>query len=132
LPISFTLIVDNFGVKYVFKNDVNHLITSFETTYTLTEDWTGNLYCGITLKWDYVNQNVNISMPNYIKKKLQEYGHIIPTHLHSCPYHPEPRKFGTEAQAPLPPDTTHPLDAVGIKQVQQIVGSILYYAGPLT
>jgi hypothetical protein len=62
------------------------------------------------------------------QEKLQEYGHIIPTHLHSCPYHPEPRKFGMEVQAPLPPDTTHPLDATGIKQVQQIVGSILYYA----
>ncbi len=97
-------------------------------TYTLTEDWTGNLYCGITLEWDYVNQHVNISMPNYIKKKMQEYGHIIPTQLHSCPYHPKPRKFGTEVKAPLPPNATHPFDAAGIKRVQQIVGSILYYA----
>ncbi len=127
-PILFTLVTDNFGVKYVSKNDVDHLIASIETTYTLTEDWTGNSYCCITLKWDYVNRHVNISMPNCMKKKLQEYGLIIPTCLHSCPYHPEPRKFGTEAQAPLPPNATHPLDAAGIKQVQQIVGSILYYA----
>ncbi len=67
-------------------------------------------------------------MPNYIKKKLQEYGHIIPTRIHSCPYHPEPKKYGSEAQVPLPPDTTPQLDKAGIKQVQQIVGSILYYA----
>jgi hypothetical protein len=67
-------------------------------------------------------------MPNYIKKNLQEYGYIIPTRLHSCPYHPEPRKFGTVAQAPLPPNATHPLDAAGIKQVQQIMGGISYYA----
>jgi hypothetical protein len=86
------------------------------------------LYCGITLEWVYVSRHVNLSMPNYIKRKLQEYGHIIPTHLHSCPYHPEPRKFDTEAQAPLPPDATHPFNAASIKQVQQIVGSILYYA----
>jgi hypothetical protein len=127
-PNSFTLVVDNFGVKYVSKNNVDHLITSIKTTYTLTEDWTGNLHCGITLELDYVNQNVDISMQNYIKKTLQEYGHIIPTHLHSCSYHPEPRKFVTEAQAPLSPDATHPLNAAGIKQVQQFVGSILYYA----
>jgi hypothetical protein len=127
-PISFTLIVNDFGVKYVSKNNVNHLIESIKSTYTFTKDWTGNLYCGITLKWDYVNQHVVISMPTYIKKKLQEYGRIIPTRLHSCPYHPKPRKFDTEAQAPLPPDATHPLNAVGIKQVQQIVGSNLYYA----
>ncbi len=60
--ILFTLVVNNFGVKYVSKNDINHLIASIKTTYTPTEDWTGNLYCGITLEWDYVNQNVDISM----------------------------------------------------------------------
>ena len=41
---------------------------------------------------------------------------------------PEPKQFGTQAQAPLEPDDTPKLDAAGIKQVQKIVGSILYYA----
>ena len=45
-PISFTLIVDNFGVKYVSQVDVDHLIASVRSTYTLTEDWSGDLYCG--------------------------------------------------------------------------------------
>ncbi len=67
-------------------------------------------------------------MLGYIKKKLQEYGHIMPKRLQTCPYSPEPKQFGTEAQAPLPADTTPKLDAKGIKRVQQIVGSILYYA----
>ena len=52
-PIMFTLVVDDFGVKYIDKADVNHLIASIKTTYTLTKDWTGNLYCGIKLGWDY-------------------------------------------------------------------------------
>jgi hypothetical protein len=41
-PISFTLVVDNFGVKYVNKEDVDHLIGGIKTTYSLTKDWTGN------------------------------------------------------------------------------------------
>jgi hypothetical protein len=127
-PILFTLVVDDFGVKYVSKNNVNHCIESIKLTCTLTKDWTRNLYCGITLKWDYLNQHIDISMPTYIKKKLHEYGHIILSRLHNCPYHPEPQKIGTEVQAPLPPNNTHPLDAAGIKQVQKIVGSILYCA----
>ena len=53
-PISFTLVVDNFGVKYVNQDDVEHLIASVKHTYTLTEDWSGDLYCGIKLDWDYV------------------------------------------------------------------------------
>ncbi len=66
------------GVKYVDKVNVNHLIASIETMYTLTEDWTGNLYCGIKLGWDYKNRTINISMPGYIQKKLEEYEHIHP------------------------------------------------------
>ncbi len=38
------------------------------------------------------------------------------------------KKISTEAQAALPPDDTPKLDAKGIKRVQKIVGSILYYA----
>ena len=34
-PILFTLIVDDFGVKYMSKNDVDHLIDSIKLTYTL-------------------------------------------------------------------------------------------------
>jgi hypothetical protein len=48
-PILFTLVVDNFGVKYINKEDIDHLIASIKITYTPTEDWTGNLYCGIFL-----------------------------------------------------------------------------------
>ena len=68
-------------------------------------------------------------MPGYIKKKLQEYGHVIPNILQILfPCSPEPKKFGSEAQAPLPPDASPMLDEKGIKRIQQIVGSILYYA----
>jgi hypothetical protein len=95
----------------------------------LTKDWTGNLYCGIQLDWDYAGRTVNISMPGYIKKKLQEYGHIIPRKIQGCPYSPEPKKIGTEAQASFPQDNTPKLDEKGIKRVQKILGRILYYAG---
>jgi hypothetical protein len=45
-PISFTLVVDDFGVKYVGREHVDHLIKCIKEKYELTEDWTGNLYCG--------------------------------------------------------------------------------------
>ncbi len=67
-------------------------------------------------------------MPGYIKKKLQEYGHVIPSRLQMCLYSLEPKQFGSEAQAPLPPNASPTLDEKGIKPIQQIIGSILYYA----
>jgi hypothetical protein len=127
-PLTFTLVVADFGVKFVNKADVDHLIASIKKTYTLTEDWTSGLYCGITLEWDYVERTVIILMPGYIKMKLQEYEHIMPKKLQTCPYLPEQKKFGTEAQAPLPNNSTPKLDENGIKRVQKIVESILYYA----
>jgi hypothetical protein len=52
-PITFILMVDDFGIKYVSQDDIDHLIASIKAMYTLTEDWTGDLYCGIKLDWDY-------------------------------------------------------------------------------
>ena len=48
-PISFTLIVDDFGVKYVCKKHSNHLINVLKKRYTVKEDWEGEKYDGITL-----------------------------------------------------------------------------------
>ena len=56
-PISFTLVVNNFGVKYFSKEHADHLINAIKGTYKCTEDWKAELYCGISLKWDYKNEN---------------------------------------------------------------------------
>ncbi len=117
-----------FGVKYADKNDVKHLIASIKSNYELTVDWTGNFYCGISLDWHYVNRWVDISMPGYIKKKMQKYNHVFSTRLQRCPYSPEQKQFGSKSQAPLPTNEPPKLDAKDIKRIQQIVGSILYYA----
>jgi hypothetical protein len=76
-PISFTLVVDDFGVEYVGKEHVYHLIKCLPDKYSLTEDWTGNLHCGIKLLWDYTTHTLDISMPGYIKKLLHKYKHKI-------------------------------------------------------
>jgi hypothetical protein len=112
-PIMFTLVVDNFGVKYVSQDDIDHLIASIEVTYTLTKDCTGDLYCGIKLDWDYKNRTVDILMPGCIKKKLQEYEHVRPSKPQNCPYSPEPKQYGSEAQSPLPKDASKLLDNSG-------------------
>ena len=52
-PIQFTLVVDNFDVKYTQQEDVEHLKVTLERNYTVTADWTGKQYIGITLNWDY-------------------------------------------------------------------------------
>jgi hypothetical protein len=51
--ISFTLVVDDFAVKYVGKQHAEHLRKAILRTYELTTDWTATVYSGMTLKWDY-------------------------------------------------------------------------------
>ena len=67
-------------------------------------------------------------MPGYTAKKLQEYNHIKSKTIQKCPYTPAPKQFGLEAQRPLPSDSSPQLNKTGMKRVQRIVGSILYYA----
>ncbi len=74
-PIQFTLVVDNFGVKYTRQEDVEHLKSVIEQDYTVNLDWTGNQYIGITLDWDYKQQQFHLSTPNYVKKALKLFQH---------------------------------------------------------
>jgi hypothetical protein len=121
-------VVDDFGVKYTNKKDIDHLIDSLKTDNELTKDWDGDLYCGIKLKWDYNARTLDISMPGYIIKQLKKYKHASPTRPQHCPYTPEPKQYGSDAQRPLPKDTSPPLSKEDIKHVQRVIGSILYYA----
>lgn len=68
-PILFTLIVDNFGVKYEEKKTTEELMSMLQNNYEgVTIDWAGSMYTGITLKWDYTNGQIHTSMSGYIKK----------------------------------------------------------------
>jgi hypothetical protein len=96
--------------------------------YELTKDWTDNLYCRINLLWDYKARTLDISMPGYIKKLLHKYKHKMATKSQHCPYSPAPKQYSVGAQTPLPNDDSPKLSANEIKEIQQIVGSILYYA----
>ena len=42
-PIAFSLVVDDFGVKYVHKDNAEHFANSLKNAYKLSEDWTGSL-----------------------------------------------------------------------------------------
>ena len=120
--------VNDIGVKYVGKEHADHLINCIKENYGVTKDWTGNLYCGIKLNWDYSARTLDISMLGYIQKLLHKYKHRMPTRPQHWPYSPSPKQYGAKAQAPLPVDISPKLSPAEIKEIQRVVGSILYYA----
>ena len=57
---------DNFGVKYVGEEHVEHLMSVLRESYNITHDWTGREYIGIMFDRDYKQRKVHLSMPGYI------------------------------------------------------------------
>ena len=51
-PIAFSLCVENFGVKYVDKQHTDHLMNSLKEDYTISHEWAGKQYIGLTINWD--------------------------------------------------------------------------------
>jgi hypothetical protein len=84
-PISFTLVVDDFAVKYVGKQHAEHLWDALLRTYELTTEWMATVYSGITLKWDYKNRTCNIYMPGYVSNVLRKFQHDAPKHPQHTP-----------------------------------------------
>jgi hypothetical protein len=122
------LVVNDFGIKYVREEHLDHLLNAIKQHYEVTEDRTGSLYCGITLEWDYKKRTLDISMPGYVQKQLAKYNHEKPKKPQHCPWEPAPIKYGSKSQETDQPDTSPPLDKARTQQIQQIVESFLYYS----
>ena len=93
-PIWFTLTVDDFGVKYIDEEHARHLMDVLKLYYKMEEDWKGQLYCGITLNRNYDKGYVDISMPNYVAKKLTKYGYKPCKRQQHCPYERNQIRYG--------------------------------------
>ena len=48
--LQFSLVVDDFGIKYESQEDITHLLDALKTIYKISEDWDGKLYCGLNLE----------------------------------------------------------------------------------
>ena len=68
------------------------------------EDLKGDLYCGISLKWDYTNHHVDLTMVQYVMKQLAKYNHVAPLKPQHCLYLQNPIKYGKDNQVPSPLD----------------------------
>jgi hypothetical protein len=124
--ITFCLIVNNFGIKVTAIANFNHLKMALKENYKVAVDWTGLLFCGIKLTLDYKQCHVECSMPGYINKALKKYQHPTPTAPQDAPYAVAPIQYDTKLHQ-VKTDTTSPLSPTELKQVQDIVGTLLYY-----
>jgi len=127
-PISFTLVVDDFGVKYTNTADAEHLLATLKQDYECDADWDGTRYLGLTLNWDYDNGKVHLSMPGYIEKALLRFGHPNPTKPQLQPHPHTIPTYGATIQYAKPLDDTLPATKDDQQFIRQVIGVLLYYA----
>ena len=72
-PIKSTLVVNDFGVRYLWKEHALHLKAAIEYKYKLTTYWEVKLYIEIALKWDYEKGTVQLSIPGYLSAALHSF-----------------------------------------------------------
>jgi hypothetical protein len=127
-PILFSLVVDDFGVKTVGKEHADHLLAALRDLYSVTVDWTGGKYLGLTLKWDYAARTCDVSMPDYIATALHRFQHPHPTKPEDSPHRWNAPNYGSKIQLSPLADTSPALAKDDITRIQQVVGTLLYYA----
>lgn len=129
--IEFTLITDDFGVRYGNKAAADKLLAAMSQKYPMTHDWTGNKYAGFDILIDYAEatKRVEISMKGYIAAVLKRFKHVVnPTQNAYSPEIFTPINYGSkESQLTKPIDESPVLSATDINLLQQITGCMLYY-----
>jgi hypothetical protein len=119
--------VDDFAVKYVGKENAEHLRNALLRSYELITDWEGFFYSGMTFKWDYKNRTCDIYMPGYIANVLSKFQHDNPKHPQDTPSRYVTSLYGTKIQY-VTRDETPPVTAKQYLNIQRVTGSVLYYA----
>jgi len=128
LPITFSLVVDDFGIKYKGKETAQHLLDTLQRIYRITADWKGERFIGMTINHDKTNRTLSVSMPNYVQKALVRFAaEDIQTAKSPAIY--VPPVYGSRKQQRAVIDSSEPITcAKRKKRIQQIIGTLLYYA----
>jgi hypothetical protein len=126
-PISFSLVVDDFAVKYMGKQHADHIRNALLKTYELTTDWSGTVYSGMTLKWDYKHRACDLSKPGYVSNMLSKFQHDAPKHPQHTPSRYVTPVYGAKTQYATK-DETPPLTAKQCLTIQKVTGSVMCYA----
>ena len=109
----FALTVDDFGIKYFCEDDANHLINALRKFYDISIDRDGINYCGLTLKWNYKEGYVDLSMSGYVHRPLKQFNHTKPTRIQHAPHHWNEPIHGRKVQFAAEEDKSFKLDAKG-------------------
>jgi hypothetical protein len=106
----------------------NYLLDILKKFHGIQYYMAGNKFSGMDIEWNYAACHCRISMPGYISMLLLKIKHPHPTKSWLSPYKCLPIAYGTKLHITPDSDSLEQLDASRKCCVQEIVGSLLYYA----
>ena len=127
-PIAFSLVVDDFGVKYIGKEHALYLMLIIEEHYKCRADWTGASSIGMMLDWDYAQRKVHLSMPGYKDKAIKEFQHHKPSTQQHSLFQCKEIKYGATKQSAIQASTTTQLDKKDKKCIKKVCRKFLFLA----
>ena len=126
--VAFTLVVDDFLIKYKDRSSVEHLLSTLRALYKITTDFATTLkYVGITLQYDKQKRHIDMSIPGYVKKAMQRFKRTELKGADSPIIYVPPNYSTRQQHAPMY-EPSIPLNAAEIQELQEIVGVFLFYA----
>jgi hypothetical protein len=121
-------VVDNFGVKYIGGEHAQHLLQTVQKYYMCLFKKEGKRYCGLTIKWDYVDKKVHLLMPSYVEKALKRFQHPPPIVPQDQLHQHVKKIYGAKVQLVKPLHTSPPLNKAGKKFIKEVMRVFLYLA----
>ena len=113
-------------MKYVNKEDVDHLMSVLKENYSVTEDWKGERYIGMHLRWEYTEGKVHVAMPGYVARALAEFHHQTPRRKEDSLYNMAPWKYGAASQEVDEPRASPPVGRDDKQFVQKVTRKFMY------
>ncbi len=123
----YTLVVDNFAIKFTKMEDAQHLIEALKQDYTITIDWGATKYIELTIDWDYNKGQVHVHMPGYLDKVFLKFKHVAPSKKKNSPHPHVIPQYGAKTQYAESQDKSPLLNKEDTKHVQAVMGTVLYY-----
>lgn len=126
--VVFSLVVDDFFIKYRTREAAEPLLVALKKLYTITTDEEAEKYLGLTIDWDK-GRSVSLSLPGYISQLIASIGWSSPLRAHAPACVAELSKQ-TYSRGPQQAevDSSAKLDAKDTHFVQTVLGALLYYA----
>jgi hypothetical protein len=126
-PISFVLVVDDFGVKYHSKVDFDFLVSALSSLYQVKAHPVASQFLGLALHHDTVARTIALSYPGYVDALLLRLRPLgVKAALTPAVY--VPPTYGSRLpQSPNTTDASPPASPAQRLELQIAIGYLLYY-----